>query len=357
MEDLTYLQEALKKAKQYDEILKYSDIVIWGTGNTTLLYEECIREEKLEPCYYCDSDKSKQGALFAGKLVIAPDSIRARCENPFVLISSAVPGTCREIAKQCHTMGLTCCTIDMVVFSRHAKELMNNCKLLDDDYSKYVYSRILVKRMQGMEITEDIYTANQYFCLPPFMRRRGSEIFVDCGAFVGDSVEQYIVQKACTFGKIYGFEPEEKNYKAFLARSSRLNLEWGLGEEKIVPIHAGVGIHTAEMYMGSVKDGSNVGARVAMDGDNAVKVYALDDFFYEQQVHFLKADIEGFEAQMLIGAEKMIKKNHPLLAVCIYHNAADMYNIMRIIHEMDMTYKFAIRHHSYEYCETVLYAW
>ena len=53
----------------------------------------------------------------------------------------------------------------------------------------------------------------------------------------------------------------------------------------------------------------------------------------------------------------LIKKYKPKLAVCIYHNAVDFYSIPLLIHSFVPEYKFAVRHHSYELDETVLYVW
>ena len=60
---------------------------------------------------------------------------------------------------------------------------------------------------------------------------------------------------------------------------------------------------------------------------------------------------------MLIGASKGIKEYMPLLAICIYHNAVDFYEIPLLIHSLVPEYKLAVRHHSYTLADTVLYAW
>lgn len=357
MENMVLLQRALEDAKHNNEMLKTADIVIWGAGNTTLLYEESIREERLIPRYYCDSNRTKQGSTFLEREVIAPESIGSRCKNPFVLISSAIPETCQAIAAQCAGLEIPCCTIDAIVFARHEDELLRNYELLEDEQSKMTYAQILIKRMTGESITEEMYTADQYFCLPPFKRRKYSEVLVECGTYVGDTIEQYIFSKAGAFEKIYGFEPDKTNYRAFLTRTERLNSEWGLGEGKIVPINAGVGSFTDEMCMEGSNPTANAGARIGREGNDKVVVYALDDYFKEQKISFLKADIEGYEAKMLLGAKSVIHRDHPLIAVCIYHNPTDMYNVMKVLHEIEPSYKFAVRHHTYEYCDTVLYAW
>lgn len=299
MESMVLLQRALEDAKNNNEALRAADIVIWGAGNTTLLYEECIGEEKLIPCYYCDSNKIKQGSTFLEREVISPDSIRSRCKNPFVLISSAIPETCQAIAAQCASLEIPCCTIDAIVFARHEDEILKNYGLLDDELSKRTYAQILIKRMTGEDITEEMYTTDQYFCLPPFKRRKYSEVLVECGTYVGDTIEQYIFSKAGAFEKIYGFEPDKTNYRAFLARTERLNSEWGL-EGKIVPVNAGVGSFTEEMCMEGSNSSANAGARINREGDDKVVVWALDDYFKEQRISFLKADIEGYEAKMLL---------------------------------------------------------
>jgi len=86
-------------------------------------------------------------------------------------------------------------------------------------------------------------------------------------------------------------------------------------------------------------------------------VYTLDDYFKEQKVSFIKADIESYELDMLHGAESVIKRDRPLLAICIYHNASDMFTIPLFIKELCGDYKLKIRHHTYSLLDTVLYAY
>ncbi|MDR3131046.1 MAG: hypothetical protein LBU18_05815 [Treponema sp.] len=86
-------------------------------------------------------------------------------------------------------------------------------------------------------------------------------------------------------------------------------------------------------------------------------LFALDDYFAEQKVSFIKADIESYELDMLWGAKSILKRDKPLLAVCIYHNASDMYTIPFFIKELNNDYKIKIRQHTYLLFDTVLYAY
>ena len=60
---------------------------------------------------------------------------------------------------------------------------------------------------------------------------------------------------------------------------------------------------------------------------------------------------------MLRGAEKVILRDLPKIAVCIYHNASDMYQILNWLADLNLGYKFSIRHHTSNLYDTILYAY
>jgi hypothetical protein len=104
------------------------------------------------------------------------------------------------------------------------------------------------------------------------------------------------------------------------------------------------------------KSGANPGANL-INTTSEVVIYALDDYFKNQKIHFIKADIESYEFDMLSGAQLIIKRDKPLLAVSIYHNASDIYTLPLYIKELDKKYKIMIRHHTYTVADTVMYAY
>lgn len=87
-----------------------------------------------------------------------------------------------------------------------------------------------------------------------------------------------------------------------------------------------------------------------------ISVCKIDNCSECRDMTFLKMDIEGAELYALRGAEKTILRNHPKLAICIYHSDEDMVRIAEWIHELLPEYRFAVRQHSNSICETVLYA-
>lgn len=278
-------------------------------------------------------------------------------EDVLVLICSAQAAVQDAVSKQLENLRISYLTVDEYVFSKRSDEILKCVELLEDEKSAEVYAEIIESRLMGRSPSNKILNRNQYFALTDFCTFSEKEIFVDCGAFVGDTIEEYLFSHEGTFGKIIAFEPDAVNFGALKARVERLNKEWALTADKIQLVNAGVGTMTTE---GILPKHAGLGSRISekrdADGD-PIKIYALDDFFTEQRVDFLKADIESFELDMLRGAEKVIRRDLPKIAVCIYHNASDIYQILLWIDSLNMGYKFSIRHHSTLISDTVLYAY
>jgi FkbM family methyltransferase len=212
-----------------------------------------------------------------------------------------------------------------------------------------------------MEYIYSVYETNQYFALPQFAVSSTKEVFADCGACTGDTVEQYIFKTVGNFGRIYAFEPVEKLYNAMNIRRERLAREWALDEDRIVTVKKAVSDTQKMVSIGNENYSNNTSSRIfeaeRTDG-SLLETVSLDYYFKDKEKPtFIKADIEGAEKGMILGAKEIMEQNKPLLAVCIYHGIADMYRLPTLIHEINPEYKMAVRHHSPSFCETVLYCW
>lgn len=95
---------------------------------------------------------------------------------------------------------------------------------------------------------------------------------------------------------------------------------------------------------------------VPYDKTEEVRTVTLDEVLPEGFT-FLKADIEGYEYKMLLGAGKTIAKCKPRLAICIYHSSTDIYSIPLLVKKLCPEYKLMVRHHSLNISDTLLYAW
>ena len=72
------------------------------------------------------------------------------------------------------------------------------------------------------------------------------------------------------------------------------------------------------------------------------------DYFEEKKevkgrVAWIQADVGGMSMPVVKGAEKMIKRDKPLITVAIYHNPEEFFEIVPLLHEWVPEYKFMVR--------------
>ncbi|MDE6845895.1 MAG: FkbM family methyltransferase [Lachnospiraceae bacterium] len=338
------------------------DIYIWGTGNTTLLYQEGLNrldtEGSLHITGYVDNNSGKWGQTFCDKPVISPQELKEHT-NACALICSPQPQVISAVRQQLKELQVSGYHIDEAILKLHKEKVLECYDLLYDAESQEIFAHIIACRINGEYPQEKYVSSEQYFALKNFRQRNPREVFIDCGAFVGDSAERYIWKKDGVFGKIIAFEPDLQNYRALEKRTDRLKEEWNFAPEQIEIYPYGISDHSSysKVEQDSVNNGlsSKITESSSAEGVTC-RIVTIDDFIKEPFT-FLKADIESYEYRMISGAQNSITKYHPLLAVCIYHNAADLYDIPLFIKSLVPEYNIQIRHHSDLLDETVLYAW
>ncbi len=101
---------------------------------------------------------------------------------------------------------------------------------------------------------------------------------------------------------------------------------------------------------------AGVGSHQNCNGNTIVKAVDIDRIVGEKKVSFIKMDVEGSEMNALIGASKTIRRDHPRLAICIYHKEIDFIKLSSYILQLYPEYKLYIRHYTSYIWETVLYA-
>ena len=88
----------------------------------------------------------------------------------------------------------------------------------------------------------------------------------------------------------------------------------------------------------------------------AVRVVALDDVLKGENITFLKIDIEGAGYEALAGAENLIKRCKPKIAIAAYHRRKDIWELPMRLLELNGDYTFYLRVYGLNANETVLYA-
>lgn len=170
---------------------------------------------------------------------------------------------------------------------------------------------------------------------------------LDCGAFIGDSIDD--ICKEINSDKIiyYAFEPNENNYKVMENDHSLEKLC-----SKLILENCGVGEKSETLEFAIPKNGDLEGGHVVYseDGDKrdenviTCKIKAIDDMNLDVIDNlFVKMDIEGAELAALKGAENTIKKYHPVLSICIHHRKNDITQIPLFVKSLGIDYRYYLR--------------
>ena len=189
----------------------------------------------------------------------------------------------------------------------------------------------------------------QYFASELFEFRE-DEVFLDIGAYTGDTLLAFI--------NIY------EKWKAYIAFEADKDMFSRLNDNaKKITNKGGVELYNfaawekEEILHFQANPGSS-SVSVKQDQEMVeVQAVSVDDVLGDKSVSLVKMDIEGAECHALVGMRNLIKYNHPILAICVYHLRDDYYKITDFIEEtVPGVYSYFFRQYRYTPTETVCFA-
>jgi FkbM family methyltransferase len=144
------------------------------------------------------------------------------------------------------------------------------------------------------------------------------DIVIDAGANIG----VFSALASSKGAMVYAFEPNDYTIETYLSKTSELNqniniCRCALSDKRekmdlLIPVH-----------------GTMAGSQLAFINNGTYDVQTqsaetipLDDFVHDNnlsRVDFIKADIEGAERYMLMGAKNVLKEFAPKISICTYH--------------------------------------
>lgn len=236
--------------------------------------------------------------------------------------------------------------------SRELKKMLDyiDANLADQESRDIIHNRCNTFLTGDLSyIDKNEINSHSYFS-QDFYPISSDEVLFDCGAFTGDTIEDFVTFTNKKYKKIVAFEPDEKNVK-------RLNAFVNNKIENVVVIQKATGDKNGKV---SFLNHGNMFSKTVDVKDSSdelsVDIVRLDNYI-DYHPTLIKMDIEGAELDSLIGATQIIKTQKPKLAICIYHMPFDFYEIPKFLKSLVPEYKFKVRQHEPGFCETVLYAY
>ncbi|WP_426991247.1 FkbM family methyltransferase [Methylomonas sp. CM2] len=334
-------------------------IVVYGAGFVGTWAVQYLQGLGAKVVCVADRNPEKWHTAIRGVPVVAPEHPSV-AETGWVLV--AARHAAKAVVEQLTATGLTALSFDaFFAVSRYPDILEINEAFLADELSRQTLGAVVLAWLSGSPAPcRDVQAPDQYFCLPGFADD-DRHIFIDAGAYVGDTVEKFIWACHGAFKRIHAFEPGERQFAALRRRTERLTAEWALDDGQIALVNAGVAEASGRMACVNVSGPAQSLNLVATAADRddlpTSAVYSLDDYLQGEPATLIKADVEGLEMALLRGAAATIRRYGPKMALSVYHFPSDIFEIPAYVRSLDSSYRFALRHHSPLLMETVLYCW
>ncbi|MBP3442195.1 MAG: FkbM family methyltransferase [Clostridia bacterium] len=339
--------EKIKEKNVWDSLKETSlPIVLYGMGNGTDMVMEKLSEIGVTPAEVFASDEFVRGHSFRGYKVIKYSDVCEKYEDFVIVVCFAVHDDAmlekiRKMSEEHTLFAPNVPIVDDGVFARefiekHDKEFDEAFSLLSDEFSRQSYLDILNFKVSGK--TEYLFKCqkNKDEIYSEYLNLGESEIFMDLGAYDGDTVREFLKATDQKYDRIIAVEADEKNYRKLTDKTS--------GIERIKTYNLAVWDKKETLFF-EKKKGRN--SKLSSAGKVEVQADSVDNILNGERITVLKMDIEGSEERALEGAKKTILKHRPTLYVCAYHRNDDMFRLPLKINEICKGYKFYFCHHPY----------
>lgn len=218
--------------------------------------------------------------------------------------------------------------------------------LLADDLSRETFEAFLNSKLGGAaDALAEVSRKEQYFP-KGIIELSDREVFVDGGAYTGDTLLTFLRLTGGKSARCCAFEPEAATAARLAATVEKRGLQ-------SVTVH-NKGLWSAPATLPFAAWHGTSASAVSGEGEVSVEADTIDRA--APDATFIKLDIEGAELEALKGAAETIKRNRPKLAVCVYHKPGDLFEIPLFLKSLAPEYRFYLRQHQPVACETVLYA-
>jgi FkbM family methyltransferase len=347
-------------------------LVLFGAGRLGRKTLAALRTKGIEPLAFCDNNARLWGRPVDGVPVFSPVDAAARFGRSaaFVVTVWGVrsPDRMSDRVAQLRSLGCESVTPFPKLFWKYsellpyhvidlpskvqaeAAEVLAASKLWSDDFSRQEYlAQLRWRLLADFDRMADPDPAGTYFP-EGLIQLHEHEVFADCGAYDGDTVEKFLRVTRGNFERIVAFEPDPGNLGKLREAVNRLTTDI---ERRIEWHPKAVGASDCRVRFAALgTDGSAISAEGL-----EVECVTLDSVFEDQSgPTFIKMDIEGAELDALAGARRTLERYAPALAICSYHRQSDLWRIPRLIHSINPGYRLFLRPHLADGWDLVCYA-
>jgi len=231
----------------------------------------------------------------------------------------------------------------------HAEEVSRVSRLWADEESVAEYAAQIQLRALGDPSGLSAPEIEESYILSGVFQLGQDDVLLDCGAYDGDTIRN-LIDKQVQFEKIEAVEADSHSFARLADFVSALEPEFS---NRIRLHQCAVGSRRGTVRF---DDTGSVDAKVSDKGRILIEMVPIDVMFATKRVSMIKMDIEGGEYDALIGAQNVIQRDRPILAICIYHTQEDIWRIPLLINKLCPEHRMYLKAYCGDGIQTVVYA-
>ncbi len=343
--------------------LSGKEVIIWGISVSGL--EELVRLKSVGAIIrgFTDSFVTQKGVIFASFPVLTFDEIKS--ENICIVISTRNTSYLRSILIKCEKLENAKIYAYRFIYGPGYYDTLSMKEKIDIDREKisYVQSNLYDKKSietfncllqyritNNPDLIERVFEKKhrQYFPENDILKKSKDEIFVDAGAYNGDTSVKFAEWVDYNYEKIFLMEPDPLMFevlKEYVKLKNLTNIEL-----------INKGAYCCNSTVSFCNDPFDGSSRIDYNSISQIAVTTIDDMLGGERASYIKMDIEGVEYEALLGCAQTIKCYRPKLAISIYHKDDDLWTIPYYMMKEYPFYKYFIRHYTDITTETIMYA-
>jgi FkbM family methyltransferase len=347
--------------------------VLFGAGGLGRRTLAGLRQLGIEPAAFTDNNPVLWGQELDGLTVLSPEDAARRFGKTaaFVVTIWRAGGKHRleQFLRQLHDLGcLTAFHVGYLYWKyptvflphyaldlpsnvlRQAAAALQALEVWADERSRLEYLAQIKWRLRlDFDCLPSPSAEDEQYFPKGLFDWRADEVFVDVGAFDGDTVKTVVARARSGFERLIALEPDPLNFAKLTAFHGSLpaNLQ-----NKMDLYAFGAGEAAAKVWFNA----SGTPSSAAGAGSTEIQLKALDDLLRDVRPTFIKMDIEGAEPQALLGTRDIIRRSSPILAICVYHQQNHLWSIPLWMSQWSDQYRFFLRPHNEEGWDLVCYA-
>jgi len=361
----------LREKTAFDRIASpyENSLVLFGCGYLGRSVLQGLRKVGIEPIAFADNNPRLWGTSIEGVRVESPSNAVAEHGRSACFVVTVYHGS--PVVEQLQAAG--CDRIAPVAFLswkypdvfipsssyalphwilKQESDIRAAYGVLSEDASRREFCEQILWRFQpGRGILSPGLPEQETYFPDDLVKPLDGEVFVDCGAFNGDSARSFLAHRKNQFGRIFAIEPDPDNRAAL--RTWADSLDEGMGS-RITALPYGVSDRDETLsFQATNTAGSTL---LTGEGNSSIECRKLDTLFAAESPTYIKMDIEGAEPQALAGGAEVMRSKHPVLAICLYHRCEHLWQLPSLIHSIYPGYHIFLRRYSEDCWEIMCYA-